>query len=367
MLLAAMAGLRRSEQIVVAVVAFATALAGVAHYAGWTAVLAFALAAVALAGLAHLVSVGTEQVGERLGPGVTGLLQSTLGNLPELFVVIFALRAGEVVVAQTSILGSILANALLVLGLVIVLGAGQAKDGVMRFAPRLPNDTATLLLVTSFIIVLVGIAHVSHEPAAQHERTISAVAAVCLLGVYVAWVIPYVRSEGTGDGEAPQHALSEGHAAGPRVALPVSIAFLTAGGLGAAFVSEWFIDALRPTIDALGVSEAFAGLVVVAIAGNAVENVAGLVLARKGQAELAISVVKNSVAQIAAFLFPVLVLVSLLFTTQLTFALAPVYIGALLLTALAVWQITGDGKAVAFEGWALVAIYLILATFTLYE
>jgi Ca2+:H+ antiporter len=147
----------------------------------------------------------------------------------------------------------------------------------------------------------------------------------------------------------------------------MSIGLLAAGGVGSAFVSDWFVAALRPTIDQLGVSEAFAGLVVVALAGNAVENVAGVVLAHKGQADLAISVVKNSVAQVAAFLYPVLVLISLLFAHQLTFALAPVLIGALLLTALSVRQITGDGEAVAFEGWALVALYVILAAFTLYD
>jgi Ca2+:H+ antiporter len=147
----------------------------------------------------------------------------------------------------------------------------------------------------------------------------------------------------------------------------LSLALLAAGGAGSAFVSDWFVAALRPTIDSLGVSDAFAGLVIVAIAGNAVENFAGIMLAAKGQADLAISVVKNSVAQVAAFLYPVLVLISLLFTHQLTFALAPVYIGALLLTALAMWQITGDGEAVAFEGWALVAIYVILASLTLYQ
>jgi Ca2+:H+ antiporter len=91
------------------------------------------------------------------------------------------------------------------------------------------------------------------------------------------------------------------------------------------------------------------------------------VLAHTGHPDLAISVVKNSVAQIAAFLFPVLVLVSLLFSHHLTFALDPVYIGALLMSALAVWQITGDGEAAAFEGWALVALYVVLAALTLYE
>ena len=351
----------RAERIVLAVVFAAAALAGLAHYLDWPSGLAFALATIALAGLAHMVGFATEQVGELFGPAMTGVLQSTLGNLPELFVVIFALRAGETTVAQTSIIGSLFANALLVLGLVIVVGARAAPDGVMRFKRRLPMDTSTLLLVTSFIIVIVGLAHASHDPAASHERELSAIAAVALLLVYVAWVIPYVRGESRDAAPRP-----EGHP-GPRVPLPVSITLLALGGLGAAFVSDWFIAALRPTIDALGVSDAFAGLVIVAIAGNAVENVAGIVLAQKGQSDLAISVVKNSVAQVAAFLYPVLVLISLLFATQLTFALAPVYIGALLLTALAVWQITGDGEAVAFEGLALIAIYVILAALTLYE
>jgi Ca2+:H+ antiporter len=353
-----MGGLSRREVQIIAAIVAATLLAGIAHYADWAPLLTFAVATVALAGLAHLVSLATEQVGERFGPAATGLLQSTLGNLPELFVVIFALRAGEVVVAQTSIVGSILANALLVLGLVIVVGARSSPDGTMRFRARLPNDTATLLLVTSFIIVLVGLAHATHEPAARHEREISAVAAVALLGVYLAWVVPYIRSEA---------AREEGREGAPRVSLGLAIGLLAAGGAASAFVSDWFVAALRPTIDQLGVSEAFAGLVVVALAGNAVENVAGVVLAHKGQYDLAISVVKNSVAQIAAFLYPALVLISLLFAHQLTFALAPVLIGALLLTALSVWQITGDGEAVAFEGWALVAIYVILAVFTLYE
>ena len=106
---------------------------------------------------------------------------------------------------------------------------------------------------------------------------------------------------------------------------------------------------------------------IVAIAGNAVENAAGLVLAYKGRSDLAISVVKNSVAQIAAFLFPLLVLISFALRTTLTFSLAPVYIGALALTTLALGQVTGDGEAAEFEGWALVALYVILGALTLYE
>ena len=106
---------------------------------------------------------------------------------------------------------------------------------------------------------------------------------------------------------------------------------------------------------------------IVAIAGNAVENVAGITLAAKGQSDLAISIVKNSVSQVIAFLFPALILISLLFATPLTFALAPVFVGALALTALAVWQISGDGKAAYFEGVALIGLYVVLAVVALYE
>jgi Ca2+:H+ antiporter len=351
-----MSALRPLERLLLLLVAVATALAGLANYERFSAVPRFVLATLALAGLAWIVSFSTEQLGERFGPGVTGLLQSTLGNLPELFVVIFALQKGELIVAQTAIVGSILANALLVLGLAILLGARRASDGVMRFSKRLPNDTATLLQVTVFIIVVLGLSLAAKDPASHHVKAISSVGAVSLLVVYIAWVVPYLRSD-------PR----PGEAAAPRLSLALTLALLPLAGTAAAFVSDWFINALAPAIKQLEISRAFAGLVIVAIAGNAVENTSGLVLAWKGRSDLAISVIKNSVAQIAAFLFPVLVLVSLLLAHTLTFALAPVYIGALALTALSVWQVTGDGEAVAFEGWALIALYVILATLTLYE
>ncbi len=372
-----MSALTPRERSIVGLIALLTALAGVANYQSWAAVPRFAIATLALAGLAWVVSFATEQLGERFGPGVTGMLQSTLGNLPELFVVIFALQKGELVVAQTAIVGSILANALLVLGLVIVVGARRAPDGIMRFSTRLPRDTATLLQVTVFIIVLLGLSLAAHDPASHHVNSISIIGAVCLLVVYGTWVVPYLRDDTapvTADEPAagaaerpPGRVQAEARRGGPRLSLRFTLGLLIVGGVASAFVSDWFINGLEPAISELHLSQAFAGLVIVAIAGNAAENTAGLVLASKGRSDLAISVVKNSVAQIAAFLFPLLVLVSFALKTTLTFALAPIYIGALLLTTLALAQITGDGEAGEFEGWALVALYVILAAFTLYE
>jgi Ca2+:H+ antiporter len=333
------------------------AVAGVLNFADATPVAVFLVSAAALAGLAWVIGVATEAVGARFGPGLTGLLQSTLGNLPELFVVLFALGAGEIVVAQTSILGSLFANALLVLGLSIIAGSISSRDGVMRFRSRLPNDTATLLLLAAFIIVLLGLSNTVGDRASSHAETISVAGAVCLLGVYGFWLWGYLRSD-----EEP--AVEAGHAP---FSFATAVVVLAIAGVAAAFVSDWFVGALDPAVKSLGISKAFTGIVIVGIAGNAVENVVGITLAAKGQADLAISVIKNSVAQIAAFLFPILVLVSLFFEHRLTFVLAPVYVGALALMAISVWQITGDGEAVAFEGWALVALYIVLAVLTFYE
>jgi Ca2+:H+ antiporter len=351
-MIAGMSSLKRGERITLVVALVATAGAGIARYAGASSVLAFVVAGIALAALASVVSFATEQLGSRFGPAVTGVLQSTLGNLPEFFIVVFALNAGQVVVAQTSVVGSLFANALLVLGAVIVVGA--RRDGIMRFRARLPQDTATLMLSASFIIVLVALAVAAHDEASRHVDALSAVAAVCLLAIYGAWLWGYLRSD------EPVEPAPAGHVVVP---LAVSVVLLAVAGAGAAFASDWFVHALEPAIESLGISQAFAGLVIVAIAGNAVENVVGIVLAAKGDADLAISVVKNSVAQVAAFLFPLLVLVSFLFEDHLTFQLAPVYVGAILLTAIALWQITGDGEATVFEGVALIAMYVTLGAF----
>src|SRR3954449_2701494 len=220
-----MSSLTRGQRVTIIVAVLATAGAALCHYGGAPSVLAFVVAGVALAALASIVSFATEQVGAKFGPAVTGFLQSTLGNLPELFIVIFALADGQVVVAQTSVVGSLFANALLVLGIVIVVGA--RRDGIMRFRPRLPQDTATLMLSASFVIALVALAVASHDEASRHVTALSAVAAVCLLAVYGAWLWGYLRSD------EPVEPAHEGttHAAVP---LAVSVALLAGAGAGAA-------------------------------------------------------------------------------------------------------------------------------------
>jgi len=345
---------------ITAVVLAVAVVGGVLHFADADPVVTFVVCGIALGGVAWTIGIATESVGARYGPAVTGALQSTLGNLPELFIVLFALSAGELVVAQFSILGSLFANALLVLGMAIAAGSTRQPDGTMSFGARLPNDTATLMLLAVFLISILGLSDQVGDSASHHQVEISVVGAICLLIVYAAWLVGYLRSDRTSEAALvePKHG-----------ALPfqAAIVLLAVSGVAAAFVSDWFVHALDPAVEAIGISKAFTGLVIVAIAGNAVENVVAVQLAWKGQNDLAISVVKNSVAQIACFLWPVLVILSLFFAERLTFVVEPVYLGALALTAIALWQVTGDGEAVLFEGLALVSLYVVLATLVWFE
>jgi Ca2+:H+ antiporter len=351
--------LSRTERALLALVVLLTGAAAATRYTtGVPDPVAFLLAGLALAGQAYVVSLATEQLGRRFGASITGVLQATVGNLPEFFVVVFALQAHQTVVAETAILGSILVNALLVLGLVLCAGALRARDGLMRFNARLPIDTATLLLVASFIIVLLGLLDATGDPASHHRTAISVVGAAAILIVYAVWLRQYL---------APGREAGGAQRAPARLAPGAAAALLVIAGVCSAFTADWFVHSLQPTIHTLHISHAFAGLVIVAIAGNAVENVSGIVQAFRGEADLAISIVKNSVAQVAAFLYPVLVLVSLALASRLTFAIPPVYIGALFGTAILVWQITGDGEATLFEGVALMATFVILATVAAFE
>src|SRR3954469_21969252 len=217
-----MSSLTRGQRAIILIAILATAGAGACHYAGAPSVLSFVIAGVALASLASVVSFATEHVGAKFGPAVTGVLQSTLGNLPELFIVLFALADGQVVVAQTSVVGSLFANALLVLGVVIVVGA--RRDQIMRFRIRLPQDTATLLLSASFVIALVALAVAAHDEASRHVDALSAVAAVCLLAIYGAWLWAYLRAD---------EPREEAHEAEPTIPFAASVVLLAVAGAGA--------------------------------------------------------------------------------------------------------------------------------------
>lgn len=330
----------------------ATVAAGLSH-AHATSVVAFVLAAAALSLLAVVVGHATDQLGSRMSPGATGVLQSALGNLPELMVCIFSLRAGLVEVVKGALVGSILANSVLVLGLATLLGG--IKHGTQKFSSEPPRMIALLLLLATAALAIPTAALLVHAPAESHESTLSLVCSIVLLVVFASALSFFIKG---GPEICPDEA--RGHEA--TWPLTFALVILALAGVGAAFVSEWFVAALEPATKALGLSEAFTGLVVVAIAGNAVENLVGIQLMVKNKPDYAMSVILNSSLQIALALVPVLVIVSFFVgPAPMTLVLSPMLLVALILAALLPTVIVADGETIWLEGVALIGLYILIA------
>jgi Ca2+:H+ antiporter len=357
--------LGRKDVRLLAICAATTLLAGIFRYVGAGDVVPFVAAAAALAALAMLVGHSVEALGDRLGAGATGVLQSGLGNLPELFVCVFALRAHLVGVVQGAIVGSILSNVLLVLGVAFIVGG--VKHGPQDFGKTQGRSISMLLLLAVGALSIPSLTASLHTAAAGHETALSNITAVALLIVFALSLPAALQKQpGTSGAETAEiHAVVEIEGHGGENAWPVWFAVVMLGisGVGAAFVSDWFIHALEPAIRSLGISEAFAGLVIVAIAGNAIENVVGIQLAARNRADYAVSVILQSPLQIALALAPALVLLShVVGGSILTLVFPPLLLTVMILAVIITFVVTFDGQSTWLEGVALVALYTIMAS-----
>ncbi len=349
-----MRALLRNEWTIVVVAFIASLLTGALTFAGASAVFAFLIGAVALATLASVVGQATEQLGSYLGPGATGIMQASIASMPELFVSFFALRAGLIGVVQAAIVGSILANTLLVTGLAFVFGGW--KNGPQRFPTTRPRAIVTMMVLAVSALVVPTLANIIHTPAEAHEEALSIACALVLLGVFIG-SIPFSLRGGTMAEAVPTAELDE-----KPWPLARALSVLVATGILTAFVSDWFVQALEPTIESLHISQTFAGLVVVAIAGNAVENVVGIRLAVKNKMDSAISIVMNSSLQVALAVTPILVLLSYFFSpVALTLVLPPLLVVGLALAAILSALIVYDGESNWLEGLALIGLYIMIA------
>jgi Ca2+:H+ antiporter len=337
----------RRDLIELGIAAALVAAAAVVHYSGVNDVASFLVAALAIAMLARLVGGATEQLGSRLGTSVAGFVQSALGNLPELFIALFALHDGLIMVVQSALVGSVIANSVLVLGIAFLVGG--RINGTQHFASMRARMIATLTSLAATILAFPTIAHTFHAPAAAHARTLSFICAGVLLVMFFVTLPEFL----TGGDE---------HVGGsPRWSLATTVVVLGCASVAAALVSDWFVSALKPATEALGMSEAFAGLVVVAIAGNAVENVVGVQLAARNRPDFAISVVINSALQVALLLTPVLVFASLFFATTLTLVFPALLAISLLVAAAITSLVVYDGESTWEEGSILIGLYVVIA------
>jgi Ca2+:H+ antiporter len=363
----------RSDYLILAGGGVAVALAALTHFVGAGAVLPFLCSAVAVTLLASLVGRCVEQLGDRFGPGATGVLQSALGNLPELFIALFALKAGLVAVVQAALIGSILANLLLVLGLAFLVGG--LRHGTQQLNSERARSIIVLMVLSVAAMVVPSLAHYVHTPAAAHEKSLSLIVSVVLLVLFALTLPASLRrstsAEGTGagGGEAAggERAVGAGAAEmeheAPRWPVWLAVGLLALAAVLSAFVSDWFVVALEPAMKALSISDAFAGLVIVAIAGNAIENVVGVQLAARNQSEYAFSIVINSPIQIALVLAPLLVVLSAVFGfATLTLVFPPMLVVSVVIAVIITAFITFDGESTWIEGAALIAVYAVIAT-----
>jgi len=347
--------LTKSDLIILIAGAFAVISAGIFYYFIDSPVIAFITSAAAVALLAALVGRSVEQLGDRFGPGATGVLQSALGNLPELFIGIFALRAGLTAVVKAALVGSILSNLLLVLGLSFCVGG--LKHGTQKLGSSRARTIVTLMLLSVMAMAIPSLAHWIHSAAAPHEETFSLIVAVVLLVLFLLYLPASLKR---GKAGIDNETSADGK---PRWPLWLAVGLLVIASALAAFVSDWFVTALEPSMKTLHISDEFAGLVIVAIAGNAIENVVGIQLAAKGRSEYAFSVIINSPLQIALVLAPVLVIISQVFgLASFTLVFSPMLLAAMFLAIVLAAFISFDGESNWLEGAALIAIYIIIAT-----
>jgi Ca2+:H+ antiporter len=354
--------LTRSQRLAITVSVALVAASGGLVAAGAGDVARFVVAALALAALAGLVGESLEQLGRRLRPGPTGLIQASLGNLPELLVAIFALRQGLTQVVQAALIGSVLANLLLVLGIAFLTGAG--RHGTQSFGPEAPRMSVALLTLAVGSLAVPTLAVKLHNPAEHHTAGLSAAAAVVLLLVYVA-SIPFWLSREAPDPASPPRSHPAHLARARRGPWPLwlAVALLAAAAGASAAVSDWFASALEPATKSLGISPAFTGLVIVAIASNAVENAAAVRFAWRARPDYAISATLNSPLQIALLLTPLLVLISpALGPAHLLLVFPPLLVAALAIATVAVGIVIYDGEYSWLEGVSLIALYAIVAS-----
>lgn len=329
----------------------ALAASAAAHLSGAPPVLAFVVTGGSLAVMAMLVGEATEHLGSRFGAGVTGIVQSALGNLPELFFALFALKAGLDAVVAAALVGSILANGLLVLGGAFVVGG--LRHGPQRFKEAGPDRMVVLLLLGVAVVAIPSLTAHLHVAVSAHEHALSMVASVVLL-VLFGLSIPATLA-----GETGERDRGEGERAWPIWLVATT---LLGAAAGSAFVADWFVAALKPALDVLHMSEAFAGFVVVALAGNAVENVIGIKLMAGNRATLGVSVIVQSPLQIIYVLFPAIVLLSTaLGWGSFTLVLSPVLLVVLVLAAMVLAFVVLDGESTWLEGASLVALYVVIA------
>ncbi len=324
-------------------------LALVLRLAGLAGQLVFVVSAVAVAGLAWALGEATEQAGETAGPRISALLNASFGNLPDLVIIVLSIDAGLSDIARASIVGSVIGNILLILGLSLLIGG--RRNGIQQFNERVASMNSSMLLLG---VIGVGIPTLFYavEHDLGNERVLSRCTAAALLLCYLA----YLRFSLTTPSlqyafEAPEPRWSRRHA----------VLLLAATAVATGVVSEVLVHSIEPTVRAWGVPRTFIGLVIVPFIGNVAEHYSAVRLAHRNSMDFAMGIAYGSGIQIVLAATSIAVFASIALGRELSLVFPPLELAALAVAAVISTAISRGGETNWLEGLQLLAIYAVIA------
>ena len=326
------------------------------HFLHAPALLVFFVAALGIVPLAGVLGEATGALAAHSGPAIGGLLNATLGNATELIISVFAIRTGHINVVKASLTGSIVGNLLLVLGVSIV--AGGLKRDTLRFSRANASTNGTMLLIAvaalvmPAIFVLTAYGDLQHHQSARLEDISIWTSAVLIL-LYLANLVSIFKTH--------PHAFSQpAEEEKPEMSFRNALIALVLATILIAWLSEILVGNIEAVTRSLGMTELFIGVIVVALVGNAAEHSTAVIMALQDKMDLAITIAAGSSTQIALFVAPVLVFLSLAMGHPMTLLFNGFEIAGIFLSVLILAMISSDGETHWFEGAELLALYAII-------
>lgn len=326
---------------------------------GWPPLAIFIMSGLAIVPLAKWMGNATEELAVHVGPGIGGLLNATFGNATELIIAIFALRAGLVDVVKASITGSIVGNLLFVLGLSFFLGGLRREKQEFNRTAAGASGSQLALAVIGLLIPAAFYFTLNTQDEARRsllEQEVSFVIAALLIGSYIIGLVFSLRTHRhlyAGEGGEGEHEAAWSVRKG--------ILVLVAATLGVAVMSETLVASLEAAIHVLGWSELFVGVILIPVIGNAAEHLTAVTVAMKNKMDLSIGIAIGSSTQIALFVAPVLVFISLFSAQRMNFLFNPFELVAIGLAVFIVNLLALDGESNWYEGVQLLLAYAIIA------
>jgi Ca2+:H+ antiporter len=321
----------------------------------WGDLTIFALSALAVIPLANYIGEATEALAHYTGPRLGGLLNATLGNAAELIITIVAIREGLLELVKASITGSIIGNLLLVLGMAMFLGG--IKNGQQSFDRRSASSNSILLILSVLILLVPSL--FSHYIGADTDikvEVLSLGVAAVMIVIYVLGLLYSFRAH-----PAPliPEQTSESHEK-PAWSWKFALVVLGLSTIGVAWLSEVLVGSIEPVVESLGVSEFFIGIIFIPLIGNVAEHLVAVQVAVRNKMTLSVEIAVASSLQIALFVAPVLVFISLAMGNPLTLIFNQFELVALIACVMITAFVAEDGESNWLEGAELLAIYIIL-------